>query len=159
MIHEDIEPLEPGEWLRQLQKLVVRPVASGEAFAESLRLAFHLTRLSPRPLRHIIHCEASEKQFEAFLEAQAFESAALALMGDHLGYRVKRSAGGGPIEAVVWLPDEEHRGDAIEASSIFSAWVKCLASLGELASDEEEPANPLVRRIRRLEGRLTSSEH
>jgi hypothetical protein len=136
MSHDDIEPLQPRVWLLQVRKLAARTVAEDYRLEAAFRQALYLSQLTPRPLRHIVRCNLAEESFEELLEAQAFVPAAFALIGDHLGYRLTRAAGGDKVEAQVWLPGEETgysaRGPSI-APTILKAWLGCLATLDELA--------------------------
>ena len=136
MNHDDIEPLEPGVWLVQLRKLASSAPRSEEALNRSLRRGFYLAQLTPRPLRHIVDCNLSERKFEQLLETGAQLTAALALVGDRLNYRVARLDGGGRIEAEVWFPNEKPCGTASGLAvpvAIFQAWLQCLSTLDQRA--------------------------
>ena len=138
MTNEGIEPLEPETWLAQFNKLAGRP-HDGEALASSLRLAFHLVQLTPRPLRHLIRCTLSESSFDALLESGGFAEAALALLGEQTGYTVSRLPGGTAVTAEVRLAGDAsgcEAAGATLASAVFAAWLGRLASL-----DEPEPAD------------------
>jgi hypothetical protein len=159
MAYDGIEPLEPETWLAQLKTLAQRPT-DGEAFARSLRLAFHLARLTPAPLRHVVGCRISEAKFEALLEAGSFAEASLALLGDQMGYTVSRLPGAALATAEVFFPDDAQGCRATgsdAASALLAAWLGRLGSL-----DEDTPGLDAIlpgRRRDQSERRPKSTEH
>ena len=162
MSNDDIEPLEPRVWLRQLRKLAMTSPESGEALARSLRRGFYLAQLTPRPLRHFIGCSLPEREFERLLESGELLTAALALVGDRLNYSLTRLCGGKRIEAEVWFPNENPwatvSGSAA-ALAIFQAWLQCLATLDESADFSRLSADPPIRRKSQFSRRPKSTEH
>lgn len=160
MTQDGIEPLEPETWLAQLAKLAKRPLENG-AMSPSLRLAFHLVQLTPRPLRHLIRCPLDERGFEQLLESGTLTEAALALIGDQMGYLVTRPAASGLVMAEVCLPGEV-RGPRVSAATaaeaLFRAWLARLGALDENALPAVE-ATPPSRHRARSALRPRSTEH
>jgi hypothetical protein len=129
----DIEPLETGLWFQEWGKLVLRSRETDEELERVLRHAFHLVQLAPRPLRHVISCPLSEQQFEAVLEAQAWESATVALLGNYLGFVTSRHCGETVFTAEVSNPDDPARHRASDRSfarAVLGAWLSYLVMLG-----------------------------
>lgn len=134
MSQDSIEPLEPGIWLLQLRKLAERTPAEEAGLAMALRRAFHLVQLTPRPLRHIIACTASEPEFEGLLQAGALLAAAQALVGDRLEHSLTTLPAEGGSQAEVRFPNDPAPCRAVGSSApfaLFSAWLKCLLTLHE----------------------------
>lgn len=160
--HDDIEPLETGVWLRQLRELATSAPQSAEALARSLRRGFFLVQLTPRPLRHVVSCSLSEREFEELLESDALLMAALELLGDRLNYSLTRLDGGRWAEAEVWFPHESPSSTASGPTApfaIFQAWLQCLATLDERADFSQLPAGPPIRRKSQFSLRPRSTEH
>jgi len=135
MTYEGIEPLEPETWLAQLAKLAQRP-RDGEGLASCLRLAFHLAQLTPRPLRHLIPGAIGEQEFEALVEAGTYAEAALALLGEQMGYAVSRLPGATAVTAEVWFPGDAQgcpTNGPDAPSALLGAWLARLGSLDEPA--------------------------
>ena len=78
----DVEPLETGVWLVQLRNLAMRRSRGEVELAASLRRAFHLAQLAPRPLHHLVGCPLPESEFERLLESETLLPAALGLLGN-----------------------------------------------------------------------------
>lgn len=127
----DIEPLEPAVWFGAIKKLAVRQAAMMEEDLERLlRHAYHLVQLTPRPLRDTIRTELSETRFEELLQCEAFESAAIGLVGP-LSFDVSASESE-LVEAQVRLPDQVETipvRSSNFASAMLGAWAQCLIAL------------------------------
>lgn len=138
------------------------PPRSEGALVRSLRQGFYLVQLTPRPLRHVVSCSLSERQFERLLESGELLAAALALLGDRLNYNLTRSDDGQRVEAAVWYPSEDAR-DCVSGSAgpfaIFQAWLQCLAALDESVKFTQLAADlPVLRKSQSLR-RLKLTEH
>ena len=145
----DIEPLEPGVWLLQLQKLAARSPAEEAALVTCLRRAFHLVQLTPRPLRHVIACNVWEEAFEELLESGALLPAAVALVGDHLNYSLTHRVVEGRAEAEVWFPNDpafSHGAGSSAPFALFAAWLECLLTLDRLDDSNQEFTSPVRRK-------------
>ena len=138
MGEQDIEPLEPGLWLHQWQRLAARLIETVEDLERALRHAFHLVQLAPRPLRPIVNCHASEDEFEAFLEAGAMETAMFELIGDRLGFSLGRAAGDEAVVAEILPPGGQMFGASGRSpvEALFQAWLRYLAALEDAADPE-----------------------
>lgn len=156
MHSDDIEPLEPEHWIRSFRQLAMRPLDDEDDLARALRHAFHLVLLAPRPLRQMIHCTSDEAEFEALLEARAFEAAALRLVGNRTPYSLSRSSDELGVTAEVWYPDQYDRHSATEQSAalaLFRAWLECNTSIGGWAQRDQSA------RVVKLMPGETSTEH
>lgn len=128
---DDIEPLAPDHWLRRMAHLATRPLDEDDDLERALRHAFHLVRLAPRPLRHIIRAASDEAEFEALLDARNFEAAVLRLVGEHMPYALHTSSDGG-VSAQAWYADQHDRHSAAgrsAAAALLRAWLQCNAAL------------------------------
>lgn len=128
---DDIEPLAPGHWLRRMAQLATRSLDEDDDLERALRHAFHLVRLAPRPLRHIIRAEGDEAEFEALLDARNFEAAVLRLLGEHTPYTLHTWSDGG-VSAQAWYPAQRDRHSATgrsAAAALLRAWLQCNAAL------------------------------
>ena len=156
-----IEPLEPGTWLLQLSKLAESARAAEADFATSLRRAFHLVQLAPRPLRNIIVCLVSEREFERLLETGAFLKATVALVGDRVSYRLTR-AESDRTEAEVQCQDDQPSGYGVGSSAplaLFTAWLEWLLTLHQPEDDGPVWATCPDRRKSQAEQRPKLTEH
>jgi hypothetical protein len=132
---EDIEPLEPELWLDRLRTLAAGKSRTTEDLERALRHAYHLIKLTPRPLRHLIRCKLDEAEFEALMIARAWDSAALALACEPLGLRVNRAPGTETIEVEVYNPydpSSQLRTGASLATALFEAWLAYLISTDDV---------------------------
>jgi hypothetical protein len=162
MSHDDIEPLEPGIWLLQLQKVATICPAEEAALAMGLRRAFHLVQLAPRPLRHLITCALSEQAFEELLEAGALLPAAVALVGDRLNYSLTQKSLEGRAEAEVWFPNDAAYSHATGSSApfaLFAAWLECLLTLDRPEDPNQERIKSPIRRKSQSARRPKLTEH
>jgi hypothetical protein len=128
----EIEALDAETWFRTIEKLSRRLAQAEDGYLlPSLRQAFHLVQLTPRPLRCAISCNLGELAFEALLEAQATESAAQALVGPAMIYTLSAQSSG-EFEATVTLAKTERltpvRADSA-AAALLVAWTNYLLGL------------------------------
>lgn len=90
----EIEPLEPDLWFAALAQLSRRRAAAAGGGVETLlRHAYHLVQLAPAPLRTVVRSDLDEVSFEALLECEAFDSAAMALVGPPAGFTLRCATG------------------------------------------------------------------
>lgn len=91
--------LDPTTWFESLARLS-EWVAIGAPLENSLRIAYHLARLTPPPFAQLAPGVPDEEEFEALLERAAFEAAAMALLGTALSHEARAGAEG--AAARVW---------------------------------------------------------
>lgn len=131
----DVEPLAPELWFAALKHLSERQAAGGANVESLLRHAFHLLQLTPLPLRGIVRCEQDEEAFERLLECDAYDAAAVALVGPPAGFSLRCAMGTRKqvFEAAVHLPGQLHpSADAHSesaASALVGAWANCLLAI------------------------------
>lgn len=159
----DVEPLETGVWLAQLENLAANASHDEARLVACLRRGFHLALLAPRPLRHLIGCTASEPEFENLLEHRAMLPAALSLLGTSMNYTLSHLDSAGRIEAEVWFSNECHGGGAVAPTAplaIFRAWLDCLTAL-ERTTPKTDPVDPSLPALHRSQSgrRPTLTEH
>ena len=118
--------MEPGQWARRLHDLLDDCDGSHAAEQDS-RLREGWCLLLRTPLGLPAWCEAlpPEPELEAMIAAEAWESAALALLPPDAGYMLSRGGNGNAVASVV-LP-----GQAEEATSVGET--PALAVLAALA--------------------------
>ena len=130
------ERLELTSWLQGIRNLR-RRARNGKCDHESLvRHGFHLCQLTPIPLQEFVRPETGEREIETFLEAGAFASAALALVGWPMRCAVER------IEQRLFRVEVRTPGQpdstALESASlpagIVAAWCECLLALERRSS-------------------------
>ena len=158
----DVEPLETGVWLVQLRNLAMRRSRGEVELAASLRRAFHLAQLAPRPLHHLVGCPLPESEFERLLESETLLPAALGLLGNGFNYTVSPMDGAGETEAEVWFSNECHGASASgssAAAALFTAWLDCLLALDPIVGFGATPPNPPIRRKCLSERRPRLTEH
>ena len=136
---DEIQPLEPELWFQALGKLAVRAVDTPAAESESLlRHAFHLLQLAPGPLKHMVRTELSESEYEHLLECEAFESAAIRLIGYPMTYTLMRCQAD-IVEAEVKLPDSSDA-QPVRASNLalatIGSWAASLARLQTVSPNQ-----------------------
>jgi hypothetical protein len=133
MRSDDIEPLEPRLWTQRIGQLADWSITDEAGIERTLRHAFHLVQLAPRPLRHLIHCTCSEPEFETLLEARAFDAAALRLIGHRTPFILRKTAGDEGATAEVWQDDDTDRrgaGGPSVAMALLRAWIEWVSTLG-----------------------------
>ena len=140
----DIEPLEPAHWFARFRSLQARTLDDPNVLGASLRHAFHLVQLAPRPLRHIVRCDLTELQFEELLLGDQFFPAVLALVAPALEYSVLGGSSRNEVRAEVWEQDGHNRfcgeGEAPE-SALCKAWLNYLNWLGGAGEDTQLRVN------------------
>jgi hypothetical protein len=128
---DNAEPLAPATWFLALERLAQRhTMAAGRDLEAMLRHAFHLLQLTPRHLTHLVQTNLDEAAFERLLEAEAFDSAAIGLLGSPAAFAVSVTEEG--AEARVCLPSQTDPTIARSisfASALFRAWVQSLVAL------------------------------
>lgn len=96
-----------------------------------LRHAYHLSQLAPRSLRRELRPEVCEARFELLLDCEAFESAAIGLVGSPMSFDVVKSETG-LVEARAWLPNQVAsppvRSSNV-AMALLGAWARCAIAL------------------------------
>jgi hypothetical protein len=127
-----IEPLDPQSWFRALGKMAERVgEASSDQHESLLRHAFHLLQLAPRPLRSLVRTDLTEAQYEQLLDCEAFESAAVGLVGHPMTYAIFRLKAD-LFEAQASLPGPARpilvRAPTL-ALALLAAWAQCLVAL------------------------------
>lgn len=140
------EPLHPETWFDSLHRLADAIEDLDNAESESIiRMAYHLVRLTPAPLRHFFRSNIDEGLLEKMLECNAFESAIFGLLGPPMALVVSRDLHSEKFHAKVAIDDEEVCGSG-EHSSVakagLSAWTKCLVKLSEVARRENQASSP-----------------
>lgn len=151
----EIEPLEPELWFAALEQLSRRQAKAERGTVETLlRHAFHLTQLAPGPLRIVVRCELDEDSFERLLDTEAFDSAAVALVGPPAGFALHCAVGNRHkvYQATVRLPGQRkppvtaRSEDA--ACALLGAWTNSLLALkqrsGESLRSRPVPHTPPV---------------
>lgn len=118
--------LDAVTWFESLAR-VSDMMAIGAPLENALRLSRHLAVLAPPPYAGIARCTLDEAAFEALLERQAFETAAIALIGTTLSYEVL-----GAATARVWLDGDAQ--DALASSetlalALVRAWLGFMLAL------------------------------
>ena len=133
---DDIEPLETATWFGELEKLArPRATPTNAALARLLRRAFHLLQLTPRPLRGTIRSDLTEERLEALLAVDAFDSAAIGLVGQPIAFGIF-TAEPGLFEAHIRLPNQLEPTSVrapILAAAVLDAWLKSLIALKDRA--------------------------
>jgi hypothetical protein len=137
------------EWKWQLDELLCNcAAASGRDSAELLREAFALLSAPPSSIQPLIGRLPDSRHFEALLALGAFESAALALLGDAVGYMLSSSANGASLASII-LPGMTQDISAEGANGALALLTAFAAALlqGETKplSHEHVPANPSLR--------------
>lgn len=130
MMQRGSEPLHPSVWLDHIRRLACSPPEEMCELPRSIRHAFHMAQLAPAPLSHLVGRYLDEARFEAFLDAEAHESAVLALMGHNLAVTLTRT--GQTWSAKVGLEEEPerycHSQGHTPAAVLLTAWISLLAS-------------------------------
>lgn len=141
--HLGIEPLEPELWFAALAQLSqYRAQAGADGLGVLLRRAFHLLQLTPGPLKAMVRCPLDEEGFESLLECNAFDAAAIALVGPPAAFTLQRAVGSRPkaFTATVSLPGQLEppppAQSANAACALVGAWSNCLLALVQQSSLE-----------------------
>jgi hypothetical protein len=144
----DIEPLEPELWFAALEQLSRRQAKAEDGSVENLlRHAFHLIQLASEALRTAVRCALDEDSFERLLDSEAFDSAAVALVGPPAGFALSCAVGNRHrvFHATVRLPGQlKPSGDARSESAaraLLAAWANSLLALKQ-RSIEDLPPRP-----------------
>jgi hypothetical protein len=157
------EPIEPTMWFERAARLLERFHSNGRAdeLESSIRRAYHLVQMTPRPLRPLLRPAIDEAAFESLLSTGALESAAMGIVGAPGGIAVSRAYGATQFEAVVWL--HEDCGGVIPAKhdhaagAIVGALLECLVALQSVGSDIRAANDHELTRPRRRT--LQSGQH
>lgn len=158
----EIEPLEPTIWFERLRSVGVRALAlDGHSPEPLFRHLFHLSQLTPGPLKHLVSTQMSEESFEGLLDCEAYASAALALMGQGMDYRIASPIGGGKVTVALSLgsgPTIAEVTASCLASAFLLAYCKCICALADRAHFAPRLRGPF-RQIERSEPQRPSSTH
>lgn len=120
--------LDPTTWFESLARLS-EWVAIGAPLENSLRIAYHLARLTPPPFARLAPGVPDEEEFEALLERAAFEAAALALFGTARSHEARAGAEGAGDGACAQADTS--------ALALVRAWLAFM-----LAQAPRDPAQP-----------------
>ena len=126
-----IDPLDPAKWFDRLGRLD-RDASGGLPPDRVIRIAYDLVRLAPLPMRAVLSSPLDEDDLEAILACNAYESAALHLIGPKFAFQVQKTTGEIVFHASVQLDpsfDAGHGASPDCASAMLIAWVRCLANL------------------------------
>lgn len=157
----DIEPLAPELWFAALKHLSERQAAGGANVESLLRHAFHLLQLAPLPLRGVVRCELNEEKFERLLECDAFDAAAVALVGPPAGFSLRCAIGTRKrvFEAAVHLPGQLHPSADTRsenaASALVGAWASSLLAIRQRLPEAPAPRPALHKQPVELHPRST----
>lgn len=130
----DIEPLHPLLWFRQIEK-----VACGrfKTIEHSLRHASHLLQLTPMAFREVVRLAIPEERFEAMLEAGNFDSAARHLIAQPAALAVEEGVDGIGARATIScaiLGRAIHGSGTSVGAAVLDAWTTCLLALRDEAA-------------------------
>ena len=144
-----IEPLTPPIWFERVEKIAGGHLGSEE---NALRHAAHLLQLTPAPFRDVVRLGADEVEFEALLDAGAFDVAARHLVGQPTALSIEPDRAKGAYRATIGCSilgrAISGRGET-EASAILDAWTACLLSLrSEYGADLVSGPRQLAHRSR-----------
>lgn len=152
---DSVEPLEPPLWFARFRILEKRALALGYASPEPLlRHLFHLSVLTPVPLRHLIQTDVSEQAFEAFLACGAYDSAALSLVGRSMECKTTRRRTTKDLKVEVSPGPELPRTIGVAdclATAFVIAFCKCMNALSDLAELDAPVRNrrpPAIQSVR-----------
>ena len=122
-------PLGEKAWIRQLEQLVVDCTEADRGDERALlREMALLLRLAPRGLSGRAGAPTNPHQFETMLTAQAWESAALLLLGDEAGYMLSRGENQTHL-ASIFLPGMTEDVTATGASAALAVMAAQAAAL------------------------------
>lgn len=133
--------LDAVSWFESLARLSAWS-ASGAPIENVLRLSYHLAALAPPPFGTIAACTLDEAAFDAMLERQAFEAAAVSLIGTALSYEVVANAGTDQATVRVWLDND---GEVLMTSDTLAlalarAWLAFMLNLNQATGSSHNPA-------------------
>lgn len=126
---DTIEPLVPSLWFERIEMIANGRLASVE---NALRHASHLLQLTPHALRDVVRLGTGEAEFEALLDARAFDKAARYLVGQPTALSVEADSAEAVHRATIGcsiLGRAISGSGATEASAILDAWTTCLLTL------------------------------
>jgi hypothetical protein len=126
---DPIEPLIPSLWFERIEKIAGGYLGGVE---NSLRHAAHLLQLTPTSFRDEVRLGANEAEFEALLDAGAFDSAARHLVGGPTALSVKTDSGEGAYRVTIacsLLGRAVSGRGKTEATAILDAWTTRLLNL------------------------------
>jgi len=125
-------------WLIELSEIVDECEANERPDVSRLLRKLHtLFAIAPGQWRAQFEPVPDISEFTALLDSEAFESAAIRLLGSKSGYMLSRSAGGEAL-ASIWMetnPEEVHAKASSEAIALVKAFAMAVFfSLGKTAS-------------------------
>ena len=154
----EIEPLEPDIWFAQIAALGMRIEALGDQAPDAvIRKAFYLAQLAPEPLRPLLGGELDEDRLELLLSCEAYDQAALLVIGPVVTFSLEKAAGAVRFNAqIALLPDAAPGRGAGQtgAAALLGGWIRCFSFLSELSIS----SSPGPHRYR-SERRPRSTEH
>lgn len=139
----DTACLDALSWFESLTRLGAWTMS--EAPLENvLRLAYSLAALAPPPFYALAACTLDETAFDELLQRQAFEAAAIALIGTALRYEVVSCAGAAsPATVRIWLNGDT--GETLVTSdtlpaALVRAWITFMLGLGQATGSSHRSA-------------------
>lgn len=133
--------LDAVSWFESLGRLSAW-TASEAPIENVLRLSYHLAALAPPPFGAIAACTIDETAFDELLERQAFEAAAVALIGSALSYEIVSRGATDQPTVRVWLDGD---GEALMtsdtiAAALVRAWIAFMLNLNQVTGSSHKSA-------------------
>lgn len=133
--------LDTLSWFESLARLSAW-TASEAPIENVLRLSYHLAALAPPPFGTIAASALDEAAFDELLKQQAFEAAAIALIGTALSYEIVSRAGSDQPTVRVWLDGDGEAfmtSDTI-AAALVRAWIAFMLNLDQATGSSHRSA-------------------
>lgn len=133
--------LDAVSWFESLARLSAW-TASEAPIENVLRLSYHLATLAPPPFGAIVACTLDETALDELLERQAFEAAAVALIGSALSYEIVSRTGTDQSTVRVWLDGDGEvlvTSDTI-AAALVRAWIAFMLNLNQVTGSSHKSA-------------------
>lgn len=137
-----IEPLDTALWFKRIERIARGQLGGIE---QSLRHAAHLLQLTPLQFSNVVRLAIDEDQFEAFLTAGDFDTAARHLIAQPATLTIELDASSSTVQATIGfvIQDRAISGTgATVASAVLSAWTTCLLALQDGADQLNNPGQP-----------------
>lgn len=151
MSKREIEPLEPGMWFTEIERLHARRAAPGGSPSVMFRKAFYLVQLAPRPLEPFLPADLQEATIERLLECGSYSEAALALFDAPIGLTLNRDPESSVTRAKIKIPGATGEGSDVDetpAMAMLGAWCRAFMLLkdplvnADLLAFHNDPAKP-----------------